>query len=470
MQIRSSSKFIGESSTNPKRRNRRRSKQRVEPIPLEEVPVVMMADQRTMVELLYAPTEGYAEAIVVPLILAKHFKLKHSLINLVTSKQFFGFEKEDPHAYIRYFNKITSTLKYKDVPETSIKLMLFPFSIDGGNLLERSTQDDLKIIENKSRVWNSRNKLIVSQVKESNVDSSKMAKLTNAVTQCPATNGNTFTGYHDNIQGYVSATAEDLKAITTQSGVTLARPLVSPPPPPSKEVDQEPETIEDQIPESNLHQPSIPYPSRLNKEKLQGKDDIQIHYFLQMFKKIHFNISFFEALAHMPKFAKMVKDLLTNKEKLLEVANTPVNENCTAVILKKLLEKLRDARSPTLTPDPMVESLSPSLNPFGDSDFLLEETDAFLSLDDLIPPGIDDGTYDSEGDILFHERLLNNDPTPDLPSIPHPACLINDAKKIKSFIDDPPNLELKELPSHLEYAFLEGTSKLPCQDHFGSLD
>ncbi|GKA48639.1 reverse transcriptase domain-containing protein [Tanacetum coccineum] len=61
-----------------------------------------------------------------------------------------------------------------------------------------------------------------------------------------------------------------------------------------------------------------------------------------MFKKIHFNISFSEALAHMPKFAKMVKDLLTNKEKLLEIANTPIKENCSAVILKKLPEKLGD--------------------------------------------------------------------------------------------------------------------------------
>ncbi|GJW16519.1 hypothetical protein Tco_0023955, partial [Tanacetum coccineum] len=89
-----------------------------------------MADQRTMTELLRAPTEGYAEAIVVTPKPAEHLELKHSLINLVTSKQFFGFEKEDPYAHIRYFNKITSMLKYKDVPETSIKLMLFPFSID----------------------------------------------------------------------------------------------------------------------------------------------------------------------------------------------------------------------------------------------------------------------------------------------------------------------------------------------------
>ncbi|GKC65839.1 reverse transcriptase domain-containing protein [Tanacetum coccineum] len=346
-----------------------------------------------------------------------------------------------------------------------------------------------------------------------------------------------------------------------------------------------------------------------------------------MFKKIHFNISFSEALAHMPKFAKMVKDLLTNKKKLLEIANTPVNENCSTVILKKLPEKFRDtgrflipcefyglescmaladlgasinlmplsvwktlslpelsttrmtlelatrtiavpegiaedvfvrvgkftfladfvvvdyevdprvplilgspflrtahalvdvhgekltlrvgddelvfniesaskhpqkhsdnsihkidildttcddhvhevlnfqksintkSGNPTLSPDPMVESLSPSLTPFGDSDCLLEETDAFLSLDASIPPGID--TYDSKGDILFLERVLDDDPSPDLPPTPHPVCLINDAEKIKSSIEDPPNLVLKDLPSHLEYAFLEGTYKLP---------
>ncbi|GKA87154.1 reverse transcriptase domain-containing protein [Tanacetum coccineum] len=145
---------------------------------------------------------------------------------------------------------------------------------------------------------------------------------------------------------------EDLKAITTRSGATLAGPSV----PPlllssSKEVDQEPETIMDQvltksttsvpplvvrpspastsfelphapissavIPEPNPHQPSIPYPSRLNNEKLQ---------------------------AHMHKFAKMVKDLLTYKEKLLKLANTPLNENCSAVLLKKLPKKLGDTR------------------------------------------------------------------------------------------------------------------------------
>ncbi|GJV93898.1 reverse transcriptase domain-containing protein [Tanacetum coccineum] len=72
-----------------------------------------------------------ADAIVILAILAENFELKHGLLNLVTSKQFYGFEEEDPHAHIRWFNKITSSIKYKEVPNLSIKLMLFPFSIEG---------------------------------------------------------------------------------------------------------------------------------------------------------------------------------------------------------------------------------------------------------------------------------------------------------------------------------------------------
>ncbi|GJU85952.1 reverse transcriptase domain-containing protein [Tanacetum coccineum] len=67
-----------------------------------------MADNRTMAEMLQAPTEGYEDAIVVPAITADNFELKHSLLTLVQNKQFFGHDKEDPHAHIRYFNKITS--------------------------------------------------------------------------------------------------------------------------------------------------------------------------------------------------------------------------------------------------------------------------------------------------------------------------------------------------------------------------
>ncbi|GJZ06688.1 reverse transcriptase domain-containing protein [Tanacetum coccineum] len=739
MQTRSSSKFVGEPSTNPtstipKRRNRRRSIQRVEPFSLVETPVVTMADQRTMAELLRAPTEGYAEAIVVPPIPAEHFELKHSLINLVTSKQFFGFEKEDPHAHIRYFNKITSALKYKDVPETLIKLMLFPFSIDGlariwldkepprfiltwddlvskfinhffppskttnlqneisnfqqkfeemfseawdhfknllracpyngftqlhqldtfynglnpsnqdslnsaagGNLLERSAQDVLKIIENKSKVRNSRNKPIVSQVKASNVDSSEIASavasaVTSAMTamfkqhqvtpapasvkaveescvtcggahsyrQCPATDGNTFSGYQDNIQGYVSAAAVNYNQGNTgyrpQNVANQIRPpgfaqpnvqnnQTRPPILPQssslpKVVERKPKVTKDTVQPSTENiqpsviqiqapidepvvapkpKPSIPYPSRANKQKIHEKDDLLASKFVEIFRELHFKLSFADALLHMPKFATMFKSLLNNKEKLFELATTTsVNENCLAVILKKLPEKLGDPGKllipcdfseldeclaladlgasinlmpfsiwkklslPELTPTQMILELadrsttrpagisedvlyfyndaesinridvidvacgeyaqevlgfseistsgnptseliistsSPTLTPFGDSDFLLEETDAFLAIeDDSISPEIDNSYYDSEGDIRLLEEFLNDDPSSPLP--PQELRFV-EPKIEKSSIDDPPELELKDLPSHLEYAFLEGTDKLP---------
>ncbi|GKB62641.1 hypothetical protein Tco_0918827 [Tanacetum coccineum] len=100
--------------------------------PFQEDPIVEpMADTRTMAQLLQAPTEGYEDAILIPEIMANNFELRHGLINLVQNKQFFGHDKEDPHAHIRYFNKITSTMRVPNVPIATIKLMLFPFSIEG---------------------------------------------------------------------------------------------------------------------------------------------------------------------------------------------------------------------------------------------------------------------------------------------------------------------------------------------------
>nr|GEV66590.1 reverse transcriptase domain-containing protein [Tanacetum cinerariifolium] len=78
-----------------------------------------MADQRTMAQLLQAPTEGYEDAIFVPAIIADNFELKHGLLTLVQNKRFFGHDKEDPHAHVRYFNKITYTLKFPNVTNTN---------------------------------------------------------------------------------------------------------------------------------------------------------------------------------------------------------------------------------------------------------------------------------------------------------------------------------------------------------------
>ncbi|GJY64387.1 hypothetical protein Tco_0465847 [Tanacetum coccineum] len=112
--------------------------------------------------------------------------------------------------------------------------------------------------------------------------------------------------------------------------------------------------------------------------------------------------------------------------------------------------------NPTPSLDPILSTSFPSLTPFEGGDFILEEIEACLT-NDSIPPGIDDADFDPEGDLLLLEKLLNDDPSSRLP----PKELhFGEIKTIKSSIDDPPELELKDLPSHLEYAFLEGTDKL----------
>nr|GEX81016.1 reverse transcriptase domain-containing protein [Tanacetum cinerariifolium] len=113
---------------NPKGRNRRHPKPRIENLDLDDPTETIgtMADQRTMAQLLQVPTEGYEDAIVVPAISAENFELKHDLLTLVQNKQFFGHDKEDPHAHVRYFNKITSTLKFPNVSNTVENLVSNP--------------------------------------------------------------------------------------------------------------------------------------------------------------------------------------------------------------------------------------------------------------------------------------------------------------------------------------------------------
>ncbi|GJW09645.1 reverse transcriptase domain-containing protein, partial [Tanacetum coccineum] len=125
--------------------------------------------------------------------------------------------------------------------------------------------------------------------------------------------------------------------------------------------------------------------------------------------------------------------------------------------------------NPTPYYDLIISTSSLTLTPFGDSDFLLlEEANAFLALDDdPTSPEVDDSYYDSEGDILLFEAILNSDPLPPppnqgsyLPKI-QKELKVYEAKTDKSSIDEPPEVELKDLPHHFEYAFLEGDDKLP---------
>nr|GFA47091.1 DNA-directed DNA polymerase [Tanacetum cinerariifolium] len=125
--------------------------------------------------------------------------------------------------------------------------------------------------------------------------------------------------------------------------------------------------------------------------------------------------------------------------------------------------------NPTPYDDPIISTTSPTLTLFGDSDFLLfEEADTFLSLeDDPNSPKINPFYYDSEGDILLLEAILNSEPLPPIPNheqyIPlfKKELKVCEAKTVKSSVDEPPEVKLKDLPPHLEYAFLEGDNKLP---------
>nr|GFA12675.1 hypothetical protein [Tanacetum cinerariifolium] len=255
-------------------------------------------------------------------------------------------------------------------------------SAAGGNLLERRTQDVLTIIENKSKVRNSRNKSIVSQVKSSDANSSsssEITKLTHAVnqqtivplselekikkmnkinikamqTQINNVKNELRNEMKTSIQSSMSNQTNELKnmmdgffqmnttstsgsgplpsntianpkgklkAITTRSGLVLNGPFVLMPPP---FINPE----EDECVEETLTDP---------------KDEIQIHKFWKMFKQLHINITLPDALILIPKYQKMLKALLSDKEKLLELENAPLYENCSQVILKKLPEKLRD--------------------------------------------------------------------------------------------------------------------------------
>nr|GEY05159.1 reverse transcriptase domain-containing protein [Tanacetum cinerariifolium] len=174
-----------------------------------------MTDNRTMEELLQAPTKGYGEAIVIPEINTDHFEIKTNLLQLVQANPYHGFEKENPHTHINNFKRITSTLKFRDVPNDVIKLMMFPYSLEGS-----------------VRV--------------------------------------------------------------------------------------------------------------LNDQKLREKATNQMEKFFQIFQDFHFDISFADALLLMQKFASTIKSMLTNKDKLFELAKITLNENCSAVLLKELLEKLED--------------------------------------------------------------------------------------------------------------------------------
>ncbi|GKE81086.1 reverse transcriptase domain-containing protein, partial [Tanacetum coccineum] len=188
----------------------------------------------------------------------------------------------------------------------------------------------------------------------------------------------------------------DMKAITTRSGVSYDGPQV--PPPPSslpKVVEHEPEVTKDTVHLSTKNiqppdvqaqndepvvapktKPTIPYPSRINKEKLREKDDLLTLKFMEMFRNLRFELSFANALLHMPKFAPMFRKLLNNKDKIIGLIKTLVKENCSA-------EKLN---LPDLTKTQMILELADRTisTPTGIAEDVFVKVGTFLFLADFI--------------------------------------------------------------------------------------
>ncbi|GJR22874.1 reverse transcriptase domain-containing protein [Tanacetum coccineum] len=136
----------------------------------------------------------------------------------------------------------------------------------------------------------------------------------------------------------VLPSTKDIQPPVIQKSQDPVKPVSSPisPEPSSAQVDNSPPSKEPS------KETKLPYPSRVEREKKGENDKVQIQKFWEMFKKIHVDITLADALILMPKYQKMLKSLLSNKEKLIEIAKTPMNANCSAVILKKLPEKLGD--------------------------------------------------------------------------------------------------------------------------------
>nr|GEZ03027.1 reverse transcriptase domain-containing protein [Tanacetum cinerariifolium] len=432
-----------------------------------------MADNRTMAELLQAPIEGYEDAIVILEITANNFELKHDLINLVQNKQFFGHDKEDPHAHIRAKAVVAKVGMSSSTPVISsdiaeLKDMVKALLLDKKNQSPApnpsTTPAQVKAVEsncvtcggghsyqncpvtqenayrdniqeyvsqaaaanynqgntgfrpqmvanqirppgfpphqNNQNNFNRGNNFNQNQGGNFNQSSFNQGQLNRPqVNQAPIyqapipqtqrvsqTDFESYVKANDAILWNIANTAsysgsrtlpgntitnpkEDLKGITTRSGVAYQGPKT---PSPSKQgtkvtKDQvqtpssqntapvQPSVIQFES-QASIYEPvvapvsapmpnlktSIMYPSRRDNEKRRDQADEQIEKFYEIFKDMSFEISFTDALILMPKFASTLKALIGNKEKLCEMARTMMNEHCSVVILNKLPRKLGD--------------------------------------------------------------------------------------------------------------------------------
>nr|GEX63008.1 hypothetical protein [Tanacetum cinerariifolium] len=239
---------------------------------------------------------------------------------------------------------------------------------------------------------------------------------------------------HSKFEAYTNANDANMNNLQLRSGMSYKEPPI--PPPGVEEQEPTEKTKDTEFPSTEDIQPS------LAKEKINEKDDILAAKFVEIFRDLHFKLSFADALVQMPKFAPMFKKLLNNKNKFIELTKTPLNENCSALVLKKLPEKLGDPRR-FLIPCDFLEfdnclalaDLGASINLMPLSIWkklnlpMLNDTKMVLELADRTiskPTGVAenvfvkvDSPFNMEEDILFLESLLREEPCPNPPMIPN---------------------------------------------------
>nr|GEX72696.1 reverse transcriptase domain-containing protein [Tanacetum cinerariifolium] len=382
---------------------------------------------------------------------------------------------DDPHSHIRWFNKITSTLKYKNVPHDAIKLMLFLFSLEGAaqTWLEK---EPLRSIH----TWED----LVSMFANDFFPPSKTTNLKNDITNFQQRFDETFSEACDHFKDLLPAggnllncTPRDAltiienkskvrtsrnkpivsKASTTTSSssssldVTALTEIVKELVLMNKATQQatmkviketcvtcggphpyyeclatgstayvQPLVVQVLILEPDVAlkpnlKPSIPYPTRLNEQKA-----------------IAFKVG------HTSRYSYKYDDESVNQINVIDVS-------CEEYA-QEVLRFLDSSTSGDLTPsDPIIASSSPSFTPFEGGDFILEEIETFLrTLDDL--SNLDDDNYDTEGHIRYLEKLLNEDPSPSLPPMKNEDLKKINVTMMKPLIEEPPELEFKDLP------------------------
>nr|GEV78304.1 hypothetical protein [Tanacetum cinerariifolium] len=352
-------------ATIPKRSNRRRIPNIVEPEIRTIAEIILMAD-RTMEELLQAPTERYGEAIVIPEIHAENFEIKTNLLQLVQANKFHGFERDNPHTHISNFKRMTATLKYRDVPNDAIKLMLFLYSLEGAARVWYEKEPPNSIL-----TWDD----LVNKFVNRFFPPSKTTHLKNEISQL--TQIDTFyNGLTEQDQDSLNAasggnllkktTREALKIIENKSKFLQNQPSTSGTLP-SNTVPNPKGEMKAVTTRSGLAYkgPSIPTESPHEKVDEQNTEEI--------LDKEHSNSSGSTAQVQPPVVPISIlkpdvprtqtkptiqypsRVLLANKDKLFELTKVPLNENCSTMLLKKLPEKLGD---PELTPTRMTLELA----------------------------------------------------------------------------------------------------------------